>query len=180
MEEHKGATTGVAVGAATGALAGALIGGKGDRTEGAIIGGLIGAAVGGAVGHFAYDKRKDREETEKTYNYQPSAGTMVRLEGGQAVPATIAPGGTVNLEATFAVLSPNAGDQISITEVREVRFGGELVARPESTVKRAGGTYTSKVPLQLGPQAAKGTYKVLVTVSAGEAKDAREYYFTVQ
>jgi len=134
VNEHKGAATGAGVGAATGAAAGAVLGKKGSKTEAAIIGGLVGALVGGVIGHYAYDKKRTRQETAQKYDYQSSEGTRVRIEDVSAVPATVKPGDKVELGATYALLSPSADADIKITEIREIRHEGELVGRPEVTV----------------------------------------------
>lgn len=178
-EEHKGAATGAAVGGATGAVAGALLGGKGAKTETAILGGLAGALIGGLIGHYAYDTKKTKEETAQKYNYQSSMGTMVRLEDVSAMPATVKPGDKVELKATYALLE-SADTDISITEIREVRMGTELVGKPEVNVVRRGGTYTSTVPLFLPSDAKPGTYNVITTVQSQTAKDSKETFFTVK
>jgi hypothetical protein len=174
LEEHKGAT----VGAATGAVAGAIIGGS--STKGAVIGGLLGALVGGAIGHYAYDQRKSREDTANTYNYESSQGTLIAIEKSGAKPATVRSGDTVDLQVTYAVLTPSAGDQVTVTEIREITHNGELVGRPEVMVDRAGGTYVSSVPLRLPSDADKGTYRVKATIQSARAKDSREFSFQVQ
>jgi hypothetical protein len=60
LERHRGAVLGAVAGAATGAVAGGVLG-KGLQEV--IICGLIGAFVGWATGHYAYDKRRDGQET---------------------------------------------------------------------------------------------------------------------
>jgi hypothetical protein len=89
------------------------------------------------------------------------------------------PGKEINLLATYAVMTPTAGSEVSITEVREIWFGTELIGKPEVTVARAAGTYTSKVPMTLPPQAKSGTYKVKTTIQTGTTKDSLEAYFVV-
>ncbi|MDH5201811.1 MAG: glycine zipper domain-containing protein [Nitrospirota bacterium] len=179
-EEHKGATTGAAVGAATGAVGGALVAGKGSRTTGAIIGGLVGALVGGAIGHYAYDVKRSRQETANKYNYQPSMGTMVRIEDVSVVPNAVNPGKKVDIKVTYALLVASPTEQISITEIREIRHDGELVGKPEVNVTHVGGTYTSTVPVYLPANAKKGTYTVITTIQAPNAKDSREMTFSVK
>lgn len=173
-QEHKGAATGAAVGGAAGVLAGAAMG----DTKGAIIGGLAGALVGGLIGHYAYDQKKTKEETAQKYAYQSSMGTVLRIEGVTAMPSTAKPGEKVDLNATYAVLAPTDTD-INITETREIRMGGELVGKPEVNVTRRGGTYSSTVPLFMPSDAKPGTYTVVTTVQAQNAKDSRETSFTV-
>jgi len=178
-EEHKGAATGAAVGGATGVLAGAVLGKSGSKTGTAIIGGLAGALVGGLIGHYAYDQKKTKEETAQKYAYQPSMGTVLRIEGVTAMPGTVKPGEKVDLNATYAVLAATDTD-INITETREIRIGSELVGKPEVNVTRRGGTYSSTVPLFLPSDAKPGTYTVMTTIQSENAKDSREASFTVK
>lgn len=179
-EERKGAAAGAGVGAVTGAAAGAILGSKGAKTEMAVLGGLVGALVGGAVGHYTYDKKRDRQETAQRYNYQPTAGSMLRIENAAVSPSPVRPGDTVNLNATYAVLTPAPADTVSVTEVREIKHQGTLIGNPQVTVNRNGGTFTSSVPLILPEDAKKGTYSVVTTIQSGVVRDSRETAFTVQ
>jgi len=174
-EEHKGAATGAAVGGAAGVLAGAALG----DTKGAIIGGLAGALVGGLIGHYAYDQKRTKAETDQKYGYQSSMGTMVRIEDVSVMPTTVKPGDKVDLKVTYAVLD-SADRDINITEIREMRMGGELVGKPEVNVTRRGGTYTSSVPVFLPSDAKTGTYSVVATIQSQSAKDSKETFFTVK
>jgi len=174
-EEHRGAATGAGVGAAGGAVTGAVLGrGSGSSV---VLGTLIGGLLGGAIGHYGYDQRRTKQETATAYNYEPSKGMVVRIENANISPQTVNPGGTVNLGTTYAVLSPQ-GTQ-NVTETREIRFGNEVVGKPQVTVQRADGTYTSNVPLTLPQTAQKGTYTVTTTVQAGNTSDTRQTTFNV-
>ncbi len=175
-EEHKGAATGAGIGAATGAVAGAILG---KDTQSAVLGALAGALVGGAIGHYGYDQKKSREETQQTYNYKPAYGTVLTLEEVSSVPATVYPGQTVELKMTYAILNPSANVQTSITETRMITHNGNLVGNPEVRVTRADGTYTSSIPLHLPADAARGTYVVKSEIKSDNAKDSREFTFTV-
>lgn len=178
-EEHKGAATGAGVGAATGALAGALLAGEGSRTKGALLGGLAGALVGGVVGNYTVDKKRTAQETTSRYNYQPAAGTVVRVESATATPARVRPGDRVDLDATYAVMVPSTDSQVAITESREVRLDGQLVGNPEVNVSHSAGTYRTSVPLFLPADARKGIYRVLTTIRTDAGKDSRETSFEV-
>lgn len=179
-DEHRGATTGAAIGAGTGAVAGALLGHKGAKTETAIIGGLAGALVGGLIGHYAYDVKRDRQETARQYNYQSSTRTLVRIEDVSVAPSYIMPGDEVQLKATYAVLAPSDNADITVRETREILYRDELVGKPEITVVRRGGTYVSTVPLTLPRNAKRGAYKLITTVQAGSELDSRESTFFVE
>ncbi len=178
-EEHKGAATGAGIGAATGAVAGALLGSKGAKTEMAILGGLLGALAGGAIGHYAYDTKRSSQDTEKKYNYQPSQGIVIKVESASVEPSSISPGKQVDIVATYAVMTPTSGAEVSITEIREIWLGNELVGKPEVTVTRQGGTFTSKVPMVLPADARRGTYKVSITIRSGTIKETKETAFVV-
>lgn len=175
-QEHKGAATGAGVGAATGAVAGAVIG---KSTKGAVIGALLGALVGGAIGHYAYDKKRTRDETVQTYNYKESHGKILTIEEASSSPQTAHPGDVVEMKMTYAVLNPSAETKTSITEIREVTYNGELVGKPEVRVERGDGTYTSTVPIRLPSDAKKGVYKVRTIVQSENTKDTKEISFTV-
>jgi len=179
-EEHRGAATGAAIGAATGAVAGALLGGSDSRVEGAVIGAAVGGLVGGAVGHYAYDQKRTREATAKKYDYNPAMGTLAKVEEVTALPAVVKPGGKVDLTMTYAVLAPAGTTEFVVTEVREVRFGEQLIERPVIQVTRTGGTWASTVPVWLPAKARPGVYKVTAAIETAAAKDTRETTFTVQ
>lgn len=179
-EEHAGAAKGAGIGAATGAIAGAILAGEGSRTKGAILGGLAGALLGGVVGNYTVDQKKTAAETANRYNYQPSAGTVARVESTAAAPAAVKPGDKVDLMATYAVMSPTPGTPVAITESHEIRLNNELVGNPSVNVSHPAGTYTSTIPLFLPQDAKKGTYKVTTTISTTGGKDSRETSFIVQ
>lgn len=179
-EEHQGAAKGAGLGGLGGAVAGAVLAGEGSRTKGALIGGLAGALLGGVIGNYAVDKKKTAQETTSKYSYQPSSGTVVRIETATATPSVVTPGGTANLEATYAVMTPSSDSQVAITEIREVTLNGELVGNPEVNVKQSAGTYRTSVPLILPNDAKKGKYRVITTIKSESGKDSRESSFTVQ
>lgn len=178
-EEHKGAATGAGIGAATGALAGALLGSKGAKTEMAVVGGLLGALAGGAIGHYAYDKKQSKEETVRKYDYKPSEGTLVRIEDVSVVPPIAKPGDRVDMHMTYAVLGTQAGKEIELLEIREITYEGELYGKPEVTVKRDDGTFSSSLPLVLPSDAKRGKYTVTMTVKGSSMSDTRQASFQV-
>lgn len=174
-QEHRGAATGAGVGAATGAVAGGLLGGGARST---IVGGLLGALAGGAIGHYGYDQKRSAKDTAQAYNYQPASGTVLKIENASVNPGTVQPGQQVDLQMTYAVMSPS--DQpVNVTETREIRLGNDVVGKPQVNVSRAAGTYTSNVPLTLPGNAQKGTYTVISTINAGGVTDTRQSTFNV-
>ncbi|MCM2265274.1 MAG: glycine zipper 2TM domain-containing protein [Desulfuromonadales bacterium] len=179
-EEHKGAATGAGIGAATGALAGAVLAGEGSRTQGAIIGGLAGALVGGVIGSYTVDKKKNAEDTTNQYGYDPSAGVVIRIESTAISPASIYRGDRVDLKATYALMAPQSDTRIAVTEIREIRFNGELIGKPEVNTTHIAGTYESNVPLFLADDAKRGNYQVITTIRTQNSSDSRETSFTVR
>ena len=179
-EEHKGAATGAGVGAATGALAGALLGSSGAKTEMAIVGGLLGALAGGAIGHYAYDQKRTKDETAKKYDYKPSEGTVIRIEDVSISPSVAKPGDKVAMKMTYAVLGVATGKELEITETREIRYQGEMYGKPQISVSRSDGTYSSSIPLTLPTDAKKGKYSVIMTVQGPTVSDSKETSFQIQ
>jgi hypothetical protein len=179
-EEHKGAATGAGIGAATGVIAGALLGSKGAKTEMAILGGLVGALAGGAIGHYAYDQKRTKEETAKKYNYNSSQGNMIRIENLSVAPAMAKPGDTVELKMAYALLGVGAGKEVNISEIREIRYEGEIFGKPQVNVSRADGTYVSSIPVTLPNDAKKGKYNIIATVQSPYASDSKEASFQIK
>jgi hypothetical protein len=141
---------------------------------------LIGALVGGVIGHYAYDKQRSKEDTDKKYNYKASQGTVLAIENANASPEVVRPGGTVNIELTYAVLNPSGNQVTKLTETRELSHKGEMVGKPQIVVERKAGTYTSRIPVTLPKNADPGVYNVRTIVKSDTASDERIFKFTVQ
>jgi hypothetical protein len=173
---HQSETVGAGVGAAAGTAAGLLLGGS---TRTVIAGGLLGAIAGGVIGHYMHQQDKSAPDTARQYNYQPSQGTMISIEKDSAVPDVVAPGGTVNLETTYALLEPNSNQEVTVTEERQIKHNGQLVGNPKVTVNRVAGTYSTTLPLHLPSSAAQGEYLVITTIMTANASDLRTTSFQV-
>ena len=181
-EQHKGATVGGATGAAVGGVIGGIVGEKhGDATTGAVIGGLLGALAGAAIGHYAYDRVRTEDAAQKQYgyNYDQTQTALVRIENASVTPNIVKAGGTINLMATYTVLTEQ-GAMMNVMETREIRYNGELTGRPQVTLQKQGGTYTSQIPVTLATNAKPGKYTVLTIIQVGQNSDARETSFTIK
>ena len=181
-EQNTGAAVGGATGAAVGGVIGGIVGEKhGDATTGAVIGGLLGALAGAAIGHYTYDRVRNEEAAQKQYgyNYDQSQTALVRIENASVTPNIVKPGGTINLMATYTVLTEQ-GAMMNVMETREIRYNGELTGRPQVTLQKQGGTYTSQIPVTLPTNANSGKYTVLTIIQVGQNSDARETSFTVK
>lgn len=176
-EEHQGAAKGAGIGAATGAVAGAVLG---KDVQGAVLGGLVGGLIGGALGHYSVDKEKDATATAQKYNYQPAQGIRIAIETAAVQPNVVSPGGKVELQSTYAVLTPDPNTPVQVTESFEIRRQGELVGNPKATVTHPAGTYKAALPLTLPATAAKGLYQVTTTISTPGSQDTRTMTFEVR
>lgn len=179
-QEHKATVTGAGIGAATGAVAGALLGSPGAKTETAVLGGAIGALAGGLIGKYAFDKKNSKEDTSKKYKYKPSQGVMVKIESASAVPQNVNPGQKVELKMTYALLGAPPGEMLDVSETREIKYQGELFAKPKMFVNREDGTYSSTIPITIPSGAKKGKYTVNMTVKAQKASDTKQVSFNVK
>jgi len=177
MREHKGA----AIGAGTGAVGGAVVGGLLGGRRGAVVGGLLGALAGGLVGNYHDQREKDLAETRHAYaEYTPAKGTRLKIERVRTTPTAAAPGDTVEIQLTYAVLTPREDVMVPVRESREILFNGVKVGEASVDIEREGGTWRSVVPITLPGNARPGNYRVVVSVeSRGGGKDVEEITFRV-
>jgi len=172
-------------GAATGAALGAIIGAAtGSPATGAWIGAASGALVGG-VGAYLYAEHRnseirDQQAAAQAYNYNPSQGNLVSVDAADANPSVVRPGQQVNLGMTYTILTPS-NTPVSVTLVREVRMGGQMVGQPyQTTVTNVNGTFNDSVAYAIPSNAPYGNYSVTSRVVSSYGSSSREAYFSVQ
>jgi len=176
VRENPNTTIGAGTGVVGGAVVGGIIGGK----RGAVIGGLLGGLTGGAIGHYMDQKEKTLSQTSREYGYAPAQGTRLKIETVRSRPSVLFPGETVNIDLTYAVLTPSADQQVLVRETREILVNGTSVGKTEIKIEREGGTWKSIVPIMLPADAPVGKYRVIASVeSAGGGKDVEETNFKV-
>ena len=177
MREHQGAAVGAGTGAVGGAVVGGLLGGK----RGAVAGGLLGALAGGLLGNYHDEREKNLAETRRTHTeYDAAKGTRLKIERVRVNPAAAAPGDTVEIQLTYAVLTPREDVMVPVRESREILFEGSKVGEASVDIEREGGTWRSVVPITLPGNARPGTYRVVASVeSRGGGKDTEEITFRV-
>ncbi|OIP32660.1 MAG: hypothetical protein AUK27_12610 [Deltaproteobacteria bacterium CG2_30_66_27] len=177
MREHRGAAVGAGTGAVGGAVVGGLLGGK----RGAVVGGLLGALAGGLVGNYHDEREKDLAETRRDHaEYDAARGTRLKIERVRTTPAAVAPGDTVEIQLTYAVLTPREDVMVPVRENREILFSGSKVGEASVDIEREGGTWRSVVPITLPGNARPGTYRVVASVEARSGgKDIEEITFRV-
>lgn len=170
-----------AIGAGTGVVGGAVVGGILGGKRGAVIGGLLGGLAGGAVGHYMDRKEKSLQQTSREYAYTPAQGTKLKIEAVRPSPAVLRPGETVDINLTYAVLTPLSDQQILVRETREILVDGTSVGKTEIKIEREGGTWKSTVPITLPPDAPAGTYRIVAWIdSPGGGRDVDEAFFKVR
>ena len=177
MREHRGAAIGTGTGAVGGAVVGGLLGGK----RGAVVGGLLGALAGGLVGNYHDQQEKSLAETRRAYaEYTPAKGTRLKIERVKTTPSSAAPGATIEIQLTYAVLTPREDVTVPVRENREILFNGNKVGEASVDIEREGGTWRSVVPITLPENARPGNYRVVASVeSRGGGKDIEEITFRV-
>jgi Glycine zipper len=196
IRDHPQTAAGAGVGAAGGAVVGGLAGG----TKGAVVGGLLGALAGGAIGNYIERREASLPQTSPTSpttttpstsgstvgvpstTTSPTSTTsasLVRIDRVQTQPSQLRPGDTVNLDATYTILS-SSEQMVPVRETREVRLDGELVANPAVDVTRQTGTYSSALPITLPANARAGKYEVTTTVASGDRRSTSTTSFSVQ
>jgi surface antigen len=165
IRENPKTSIGAGTGAAAGGVAGGLIG---RDTTGVVVGGLLGGLAGGAIGYYLERQDRNRTQAASEVGYNPGQGTVVRVEQVQTNPASVRPGQTVNVVATYTVLTPQADQTVAVRETREIRHNGALVANPTTEFSRTNGTFTSALPITLPADAGRGAYEVTTTVAVGD------------
>jgi hypothetical protein len=177
MRGHQGA----AIGAGTGAVGGAVVGGLLGGRRGAVAGGLLGALAGGLVGNYHDQREKNLADTRRAHTeYTPAKGTRLKIEGVRTNPAAATPGGTVEIQLTYAVLTPREDVTVPVRESREILFNGIKVGEASVDIEREGGTWRSVVPITLPGNARPGNYRVVASVEElGGGKDIGEITFRV-
>lgn len=156
-----GALTGAALGAAvgstrnaTGALVGALVGG--------LTGGLLAATTCFAIAHYKSQQVKDYEQTRTATNYNTQQGDIVQITHYAIVPAAAAPESEVAFNATYSVMTPNADQDIRVTETRSLKMYD-----PGTQTYKELGRVATQVTMKPGTRQADGAFKVGSGVGEG-------------
>jgi hypothetical protein len=180
------------VGAIGGALVGGLIGGNWT-------GAGIGAAAGGAIG-FAlawgkclslYSTLKSQpvgsyQDATQQAKYNPSQGTVTKIQNFSVSPDAVQPGGSTNLNGSYYVMAPDGAKEMKVTESRQVKYfdpskkqwtdlgqvDQEITAKPG--LRKADGNF------DLPKDVPEGKYKVGFKVASAGKEDMVEKDLTVK
>jgi hypothetical protein len=154
-------------GAALGSLAGGIIGHQSGRgIEGALIGALAGA-IAGAIVHDVRDRQtRSAQQTYEVYNYQPSQGLNMNIEGTRVNPTRVPAGEAIEGGVDYAVMG--AGNGVTVREqfvlMRDDQVLREMYA---GDATRTDGTFNKTVKIDFPESIPPGTYRLANTVSTG-------------
>jgi len=99
----------------------------------------------------------------------------------RSTPTVAAPGDTLEIQMTYAVLTPREDMMVPVRETREILFEGSRVGEATVDIEREGGTWRSVVSITLPRNARPGSYRVLASVETrGDGKDIEEITFRVR
>lgn len=157
-----------AVGAIGGALLGQLLGGN---TKGTLIGAAAGGLLGGALawGHClqVYSNltsypMANAQATSAQTGWTPARGNEVKVQNFMATPATVRPGGTVNLNGSYYVMAPGGATEVKVVETRSVSYFD-----PAENQWKDLGSVDQNVTAALGTRRAEGTFDLPNDVPEG-------------
>jgi mannitol-specific phosphotransferase system IIBC component len=159
--------SGTEKGAVAGASAGGILGAILGDTKGAVIGAFAGAIIGAVIGNY-YDKQTaSRAEAAKKYEYKDKEKKL-EIEDAAVKPQDITPGAKVETTVLYSVLTPDAGQNVKITETRTLISGQERMELAKREVIRPQGTHLSTMKFTLPKDIEKGDYTLIITISDGK------------
>lgn len=170
---------GTIAGAGIGGAAGGLIS-KEHPVIGILIGAAAGAIAGLAIGHCLDKRVRGADETVKIYKYDPSQGTMVKIEDVRIEPQMVRPGEPAKLIIDYAVLEGNAETDIEVTEKRVIKTGNTALKEIGPTRKtRKPGTYSTEQDVVFPSSLSEGTYQLRGEVLANGKMSTKETAFEI-
>lgn len=153
-------------GAITGGAAGALIGALIGKGRGAVIGAITGVVVGAVAGHY-YDRQvMERTQAVKKYNYE-GREEKLEIEDSTIRPEAAMPESTVEAMVLYSVLTPDATQNIKITEIRTLANGKGMLELAKREVDRSQGSHLSTMKFTVPRDIAKGDYTLITTITDG-------------
>ncbi len=145
----------------------------------ALVEGLFGILSGGVIGDYVIDQKRPAVESFSLYHYQPTMGTLVKIESHTVEPYTVGSGGSVDIMTTYVVMAPDAALPVKVTESHEIWYDKKRVGNTLLEMNFPSGTYGSSVPLLLPVKTQAGTYQVITTISTAAGSDSRQTTFVV-
>jgi outer membrane lipoprotein SlyB len=177
--EMDSAQTGALIGAAAGGVLGSKLS-KDDPELGAAIGAAAGALAGAVIGKYLDRKLKSAQDTAKTYQYEPSQGTMVQVEDVRMEPSMIRPGQKAKLVINYALLNSDPNKVVPVMETRQILSDGKSVKKigPMSKNRNAG-TYVTEQEVTFPQNIPSAMYTLNGSVEAGGRTSSKQAGFRV-
>lgn len=177
--EMSATQTGGLIGAGAGGLLGALIG-KDKPLLGAAIGVAVGALAGMAIGYYMDKKEKNATETAQDLNYQPSQGTVIKVEDVRMEPETVRGGDTSKLVVTYALADNDPNKTVQVKETRQIWSGDQQLKQIGPVAKnRNAGTYVTEQEVTFPKDLPEATYTLRGTVEAAGKASTKKSNFQV-
>jgi hypothetical protein len=147
---------------------------------------LATATAAGAACYFAfaYENKevKDYAATKTITKYTPTKGDQLHITSLEAVPSTVSPGANTTIKATYYVMTPDAQQDIPITEIWAFS-AGDTTKKPEVVSKSITikpGTRQPESTVPVPTDAPQGAYHIGLTVNGPEGlSDKKETILTI-
>jgi hypothetical protein len=125
-------------------------------------------------------RRLNREDAVAKYNYCPTGGCVLRLEGVELKPKSIRPGDNILINTSYTVLTPErVGIPVRLT--REIFYQGKSLGKFTTTDSRVeNGTWNKQGSYDLPAEASPGIYSLRTRVSTGYGFDEKTVQFAVE
>ncbi len=124
--------------------------------------------------------RLNREEAVAKYNYCPTGGCVVRLDGVDLRPLAARRGETLTLTTTYTILTPEKL-AIPVVITREIFYQGKSLGKTKAIeTRKHNGTWNQQIDFSLPPDARRGIYTLTTRVSTGYGSAAKSLQFTVE
>jgi hypothetical protein len=165
--EIDGTQTGALIGAAAGGALGTKLY-KDEPLVGAAIGAAAGALAGAVIGGYLDRRLKSAQDTAKTYQYEPSQGTVVQVEDVRMEPSVIRPGQKAKLVINYALLDSDPQPSVPVLETRQILSDGKSLKKiGPMTRNRNSGTYVTEQEVTFPKSIPVSMYTLNGTVEAG-------------
>jgi hypothetical protein len=175
-----------AAGAVGGAILGGLLGSKNAKWETAAIGAAAGGALAFAIawGHCLslYSDLKSypvagAQETARKIGYNPSQGSVTKIDNFYLTPQNVAPGGKVRMAGTYYLMAPEGAKEVKVTETRSLSFFDTSkkewtdLGSLDQDITAALGTRNAEGNFDIPEDAPEGKYRITLKVSADGKED---------
>jgi hypothetical protein len=168
-------------GALVGAAAGAAL--AENRLLGALIGGVAGAVTAGAtcfaIARAASTQTRDYQQTQQVVGYQPTQGTVVRVDRLSLDPASVAPGEEFLWRSEYVVMAPDPHADLTVVETRilsaydEQKREWKELGRIPTTITAKPGSRQDEAKMTMPTRTTAQRYQVTFQVAHNNVVDQK-------